>query len=494
MAIRFDSNTNGLYSDKQGNNLVPRAVVVIGKTTVIPLSYTLNMHYEFDTDTCTITFPMDLLDISSIYTESLKTGNVIPIELWSGYIDTREPHLSTFDFTEDTAYKTNSQLVDDLLVDYQELLTRRWVGIMGQPELSYGSIESSDEIRLFCYDYSIILKRFNYEEEFKDSDSRVDRILDKLNGSLKNFKFELDTTMETKDLDKIRGTLMGYDVDYTKDGETSSTKEINYNTNGKSYYQILKDICDRTRTTIVIDYNKIIEQNKLVYTITKRKSSDRGWRLFRNKHFIELSIRAGGYNSVASPKIAVECFSTDTKSGKTVKGAFPVNLTKESPEGQTYLTYRLENDLTTEQLKARAFDIANNLARKDITGDLFLPNAIVNLYPKQIITLNDGTDLVRNRSIQQYADYNFVVSSISEEFSLDGNGLTQKVEFELDMTTNAINADGTTKAIQIFKQEVNNDTKKGGKIKGLSPSQSIEIIEQNKVPSYLQRLRNKGLF
>jgi hypothetical protein len=459
IVTEFDKEYNGRWGGRNGENLVPRSVIVIGGTPILAYDYNLITNIELESDSATITYPTDLLNITTMYRNFRTDGRVIPVQIWSGFLDYRFQHFSSFDFDK-TSAKSNQYLIDDLLQNVDKYLTLQWYGIVKQFELNFPEPSETDITKIMCSDFSVVLKKYDYEHQYQEDEAKVGNILNNINSKMKNFKFIVDPDLPQSEIHKIKQFVMGYETKYKEDGSESEKSEIKYTTTGKSYYDILKEIAEDTRTTIVPDIERFNKQDvenegKLVYMLTRRMTSAKGWRLYRNQHFNNLNIRSGEFGGSPSAKIAIKVWCDDTENaGEKIEGTFPKNLPKaDAPEGQHLFIFKTKPGTVKTTLEGIAEDVAKQIAQDDITGDMMIPNAIIGLKVKHQLQLRDGTELADNRSVSTFGeDVNYVVNSITQDYGLQNDTLSQKVEFCLDLnTTNIINSNGEFNTINKMK-------------------------------------------
>ena len=158
------------FGGNNGDNIVPRSVVVIGGTPTIPLSYDITMNNFMESDTASIKFPLELINMNSILQANNQAGSFITVEIWSGFISaTSKQHTyvqSNFNM------KSNDQIKKDLLKTYKNDLQLRWFGILGQPEFNL-SLKQSSLITFSCREIITLLQDIYYEKKFEGDSANV---------------------------------------------------------------------------------------------------------------------------------------------------------------------------------------------------------------------------------------------------------------------------------------------------------------------------------
>ncbi len=481
--MKYNPEFKGEYSSNKSQNLVPRAVIVIGKTPVYALDYNLVTNTNFESDSLNFSVPMDLIDIRDLIKSFLKQGSVVPIAVYAGFIDSYFEHFYTYDF--DYKSSSNDMVKNKFLSKFKEVLSLRWIGLMTQPELNFEEVGSPDTIKFIAGDYSKILSKYKYENQYEGENASVEKIVGELNSKLSKFQIKFDNKLTSGELNVIKSYNMGAKSTF-KDDNDEEVEITQYSTVGKTYFDILKDICEKTRTTIVPDFESYEKNNTEVinYIITKRVTSDIGWKLYRDRDFKRLSIRLGDFASTPIPQVSVKMISRQDDSTEDLVGTFPKNISESSPEGQRVFIHNAPKNLSKRQLEIMAEERASEISKLEINADLFIPNAIVGLKVKHQIKLENAKNFSAQRDLKIIGDVNFVVDSISEDYNQDG--LSQKVEVSLDLNTNDFLTDsGSITAMNVFDV---NDTSKD--VKFLPPN-NLKKSSSN-IPEYLKKFRNNG--
>ncbi len=435
-------NFTGAYGGNNGENIVPRAVVVIGGnlinsgTPTIPLTYDLTMNSFLETDILEIVIPSELLDMSGIIKQSRKQNNYIGIELWSGFLPVQHPQHS---WTQASiGLLSNDQMKKDLLNSYKTKLTKRWFGVVEQPKIRIDQ-KSGDFITLICKELFTLFQDYIYEKMYEGEASSVENVIKDIAGSLTSgLNIIIDPDIYQKYPDRLK-VLMGLHVKFSKDGSEDQEELKQYSTVGKTVFDIIVDICRKSKLKFVQS-----ETESFTYMFTVDKSSSTLWTLDANAHFQSCELAMGKSGNSNSNKFAVEFFSKQKDGTTTIKGTFPRNLTNDSPESQKLVSINGGVNKTKSELEAAATDYALNYSKTSIVGTMHIPNAITNLKPTHLLRLNDTRPIAEYRKLTVYTnsdgkEINFRINSISEKFGL-GNGLEQtSVEFELDRAVNSIN-------------------------------------------------------
>lgn len=512
-------NFTGEYEGNRGENVVPRAVVVIGGTPTIPLSYSLTMNDFFESDSLEITLPSDLIDLTLIYKEFYRNGTVVPIELWSGFVPSNSSqHLWTENLENN---KPNDRLKHDLIENYTDVLTKRWVGIIKQFELNYNAPSSTDITNISCEEITSVLRRYTFEYKFDGDNATVESVISVLNSVLTDFYIDISSGVE----ERIKKYNMGTVTKYQKDTDDATVEEKNYVTVGKTLWDILDDIIKATGLTLILDENQTTAQqgvnpktgkNKIKYLLKNNRTSDTVWLLERERHFTKCTLRNGRIGSGSPANMAIRLKSVqdkvDAKSKNSVnEGTFPkhlnTNVGKKStqrgkninPEGFIYFEKTVEPNLTKEILEARAYDLAQNYSKTALNGDLTVPNAITNIKPNHLIIISDNSSLVdymkitsivgdinktdKNNTGETQESLNFRINSVRENYVL-GQTLNQDIEFELDLNINTIDLEtGQLKGLNLFPDSTKDD---------YTDIQQYETPKIEALPTFFQKMLMQG--
>lgn len=488
-----NSKISQQYSENKGLNLVPRAVVVIGDVATIPTSFNLLTNNSFESDTLTLTIPMDLIDMSEIIQKTNQDNQFFIVELWVGYLDSTKQHTWNQSYTD--RLKSNIELKKDLIDNYKDLLYKRWVGVLKQFEMEYSTVESADLVRLTCSDYSSILNEKEIEAVFKDDESKLENVVNKINGELKSFKFVIDDKVPANTKNLLLGYSKDIKIDDKDGGESKEQKEIKYVVQGKTYWSVMMDIANKGYLKIIPDYQQSDNQ-KITYKLATRTSSNKAWILEREKHFNSLTIRNGKIGNGSPTKIAIEILSAQ-EDNSIISGSFPTDISSsEFPIGSFYKKIHGAPRQTKKQLELRAKEIAIQYAKFDMTGDLQCPNAMLGINPNDVLILKDSSSLLKGRRISSLAGdiekpskdeetqdaKNFLIKSITEDFDGSNDGYTQKIEFELNMALNAIDLkSGELRGKNLFPS-----TKKDEKV-----SNFFKKPKSEELPTPLRRIREQ---
>lgn len=510
MALNF----TGEYSGNDGENIVPRAVIVIGGTPTIPLSYSLTMNDLFESDGLEITIPSDLIDLSLIFKNFMKNNSLVPIELWSGFLPANsKQHLWTQAYRNGSM--SNEEIKQDLLQNYKELLNHRWSGILKQFELEYNSGDVADITSVSCEEIIIVMQRYIFEYKFEGDNAHVESIIQTLNSVLTEFYIEIDDKVE----DRIKKYNMGTVTKYEKDSGDETVEEKTYTTVNKTLWDILQDVMKATGLTLIQDFSHNQQQSikaqsgqpKLKYLLKKNLTSDTAWILERTKHFSKCKIRNGRLGKSIPANVAIRLKSVQDKIDKkdkksVIEGTFPKELNSNvrkkkstssgkniNPEGYFFFEKTVEPNLTKEVLEGMAYDYAQNLSKTAMNGDLTIPNAITTIQPNHLLMLTDNSTLTENRKLSSLVgnidktetdnetqpSLNFRITSIKEQFS-EGVALTQDVEFELDLNINTVDLDtGEIKGFNLFPKKTKAETRQ--------IQQLVNVRKNTDIPSFWSR-------
>lgn len=492
--------THCQFNGNIGFNLAPRSVVVIAGTPCIPNTFSLTRNNTLDSNTLTLKFQSDLIDISSLYREMNKIGKAFVVELWVGYLDTKKQTAWTQDL-DYADFLSNDELKNELLDTYKERLYRSYIGVVKQFELSYD--EAGDMTTLLCGDFALILQEHDYESIFKDEQSSVENIVKDINKALNSFSIEFSS--DVKDEKKV---LMGFEKKIKKDketgDETTEEKEIKYSTEGKTYWNIIEDMCKKANLLVDVDLQNYdyMRQDKIKYVLRPRLTSNVTWLLERERHFDSCNLRSGKIGVGTTNNVQIEVRSLNDETSEYETGSFPENLSKaDNPNGSRFFIYVTENNKSKKELDLRAKDIAMQHAKFAINGDLRIPNAIVGLNAGHNLIIIDNTTFVKGRSLSVLAgnfdkfddessqdSINFTIKSVVEDYEF-GQAYTQKLEFEMNQNLNIVDVStGELKGMNLFPRTRYEQSTKNSSVSyfdSLRPK--IESL-----PSPLRKIREAG--
>jgi len=429
--IRFGGNN--------GDNVVPRSVIVIGGTPTIPLSYDITMNNFMESDTATIKFPLELIDTNSLLTVNNKVGAFITVEIWSGFISaTSKQHTYV---QSNYNMKSNDQLKKDLLKSYKEDLQLRWFGILGQPEFNL-SVDSASLISFNCREVITLLQDIYYEKKFEGDTATVEAILKDISASLGK---TLKLSIKIEDKERLR-LNMGAKFVYKKKEDTREEKATEYNTVGKTYYQVLEEIIKKA--------SLMIEQSTtdpFTYIISDLKSSNKLWELDRVKDYCDIRIREGEYGGSGNKQLNIIAKSVQSK-GEVVEAFFPRNFNGEITEGTKIKFISVAPNKDKDYCEKIAIQYATAYQKLGMTGDCIIPNAITGLKPHHLLKFKDSSNLAIKLP-KYYQNIIFRINSIKESYSKE-NGLKQdSVEFDLDELVNITRFDPKGNFTQIDYKE-----------------------------------------
>jgi len=461
-----------------GERLVPRCVVVIGGVPTIPESVDITMNMYLESDSATINIPTELLDLSKAMVNARKDNSYMEVEIWAGYLNSQ---ITQHTFTQSIKNGiSNDEIKKELLKDYTKELSLRWFGLIDIPSISWSD---NDMITLTAKELFSFLQDYAFEKKYEGEDSKVTKIIDDIKGELKgSINILIDKGVPKEKLE----VQMGMTTKFQKDTgeETEELKE--YNTNGKSYFDVIVEICKRSKLQFLQSENDL-----KTYVFYDDRTSNKLWELDRARDFKNCSISFGKVGSSNSNKVAFIVRSKQT--GKTdteeyVEGTFPQELTDQSPESTRVKIITIGNDKTKEECERIAYDKSSSFAKQSVTGRFVVPHAIPKLKPAHLLNILDNTALPEKRKITLYTGrsegkMNFKIVSINERF--DSNGYTQpSVEFELEPALNLIDTKtGEIKGYTLFKSNNEPESEKLSSI-------DMRLINLDNLPVKLLMMRN----
>ena len=431
------------FGGNNGDNIVPRSVVVIGGTPTIPLSYDITMNNFMESDTASIKFPLELINMISILQANNQAGSFITVEIWSGFISaTSKQHTyvqSNFNM------KSNDQIKKDLLKTYKNDLQLRWFGILGQPEFNL-SLKQSSLITFSCREIITLLQDIYYEKKFEGDSATVEAILKDISGSLgKTIKL----VIKIEDKERLR-LNMGAKFVYKKKTGEREEKATEYNTVGKTYYQVLEEILKKA--SLMIEQSTI---DPYTYIISDLKSSNTLWELDRIYDWSDIRIREGEYGGTGNKQLAVIARSVQSK-GEAVESFFPRDFNGNITEGTKIKTISVAPNKDKDYCERIAIQYATAYSKLGITGDVVIPNAITGLKPHHLIKFKDSSSLAIKLP-KYYENVKFRVNSIKESYSKESGLKQDSVEFDLDELVNITKFDPKGNFIQVDYKKYFND-------------------------------------
>lgn len=472
------------YGGENGENLVARSVVVIGSVPTIPQSYNLVMNSYLESDTATIEIPTELINIKDILNKARSENSYVEVEIWSGYLSSQtEQH--TFTQSIDGGL-SNDEIKKKLLREYKEKLSLRWFGLLDKPTIKY-SQKSGDSITLECKELFTFLQDYAFEKKYEGDKSSVNSIISDLKGQLKgSIKIEIDKDVPQNKLQ----ALMGLRTSFIKDEEDKKEELKEYNTVGKTYWDIITEICRKSKLQFMQS-----ETDLKTYEFKDDKTSATLWQLDRVQDYTDCTLMEGKVGSTNSNKLAVVVKSKQTgKEGTTefIQATFPKELNDDSPESTKVKIIQVGNDKTKEECARIAYDKANLFAKQSLTGTIVVPNGITKIKPNHLLNLLDTSPVPELRKVSLYSGenekiINFKITSITENFSF--NSLTQSaIEFELEPNLNIL--DDKTGEFKGYKL-IPNTAKDNSDLNSID----MRMIDLNKMPLRLLLIRqnlNKG--
>lgn len=473
------------YSSQNGTRINPKVVITIGGTPFVPRDYNLVTNKMFENDVLTIHVPMDSIDISSVYLNALDANSFALMEIWAGYVSYEDYQTIWTQSNEEKVKLSNDGIHKTLLQNYQKMLNRRWIGYVTSYDLDYVDAEGTepDSITIVGSDISKILKDTAFEANFAGDDSRLENVLNIINSHLPSFEITLGKTVSNT----VKNLILGYDKKIDKDTGEETEKEIKYNTKGKNYWDVLRDIVNKGRLKLIADYENIHRDKngklKIRYTLEPVTNTGKLWKLYRNRDFKTARLRLGDIAVKSTKRVAVKvrsCSTTDPNNPLQVEGTFPRDLNDiTNPEEVSYRIIDDSDNLTKEQCEQKALLMAATLAKTDITGETLIPNGIIGIKQSDEIQLfdDDRIGYFKDKQNRLHSiDFSksgriptFEISSITEDFDEHSNSITQKYEFHLVMDMNLLDV-------------------KTGKMKGKEamPQTGSEITGTQNLDAYLR--------
>lgn len=366
---------------------------------------------------------IDALDFSVIGNSSVN-GSLVPVEIWTGYLSdiaatnkTQEQQINDLrqailkkslgTLTADgrgTAVRGNQQ---------QRKFSKRFDGYVYQPEYEFSNEEEMATLK--CRDWIGYIKEFKIFEDFKDSQCEVGNIIAKFNRDINGLNFRV--------FDRSNYSMA--------DPDSEDGKRI-YKTSGRSYGDVLTEICDRTGLRIFqngLDINlKLQERNPLVWKMYK--GSDSSSRTIGDPFgtpFDRLVIRQGvkGQAEVGGRDLIVEVVGVSRGSGKKAKAKqlrvkFPAG--KEPVAGTKLISipypYGSVDDKSKLEIYAEEVYKRESSRQIAMSMDLGFGNPFMELY--DAVEFVDGD----RGNMQFLANKWFEIVSISDRFSIDGYSQT----------------------------------------------------------------------
>ena len=461
-----------------GERLVGRSVIVIGGVPTIPYSYDLTTNMYLETDTATMIIPTELIDLSKALINSRKDNKYIEVEIWSGYLNSqREQHVFTQSIKNGIS---NDEIKKELIKDYKTKLSLRWFGLLDIPSIKWS--KSGDYVTLTAKELFTFLQDYAFEKKYEGEDSKISSIINDIKSQLKG---SINILIDKSVKDNQLNLQMGMKTKYKKDSEEKEEELKEYNTNGKTYFDVIVEMCKRGKMQFLQSENDL-----KTYVFKDNRTSDVLWELDRALHFDEFEIKFGKTGSSNANKVAFIVRSKQTgKNGdeEYIEGTFPKELTDESPESTRVKYITISNDRTKEECEQIAYDKASAFAKQSVTGTITIPNAIPKLKPTHLLNIVDNTALPEKRKITLYTGnsenkMNFKFVSITEHF--DHQNWNQNAEYELEPTLNIIDSKtGEIKGYKLYAPK-NNDNS--------DPLSSTEmrLIDLNKLPLRLLLIRD----
>lgn len=462
------------------DNCTARCVVVIGGSPTIPISYSLTENNMLESDNCTIDFSSDLLDYSGLLQSARKSNSYVPIEIWVGYENIQERYHA---FNESmTGHKSNDVLKRTLVNgEYKDRLHLRWQGLVDQPTFKIGGADSNDTISLVCRERIVILQEFPFEKKYEGSHATVKSVITDLQQQIKDFTILIDPELEKNSA--RMNLLLGQKDTINKDNEETE-KISDYNTKGKTFWEVILDICSKAKITFLQS-----DTDPNTYIFKELMTSPYLWVLDRGKHFKDCDIKMGKFSGNQGGKIGI-IVKSKQKNGSVIIGKFPRDLSNASPESHKItLLDNVKTDMTKIECEQLAADEAGQIAKSSITGTMHCPNAIAGMGSDHLLNFTDNSGVISIRKMNNILGkdkVNFRITSITENFGTSTGWSQPSVEFEMDISTNLIDSKtGELKAYDLFP-----NSKDRANIEGVN-GQIILYIPKDALPDSLQNMREQ---
>lgn len=472
-------NNSKLQDNYGGERLVARSVVVIGGVPTIPQSYDITMNSYLESDTANIIIPTELIDISRIMKNARKENKYVEVEIWAGYLNSQlEQHTFVQSIKNGIS---NDEIKKKLLREYRDKLSLRWFGLLDVPSIVWG--DTGDITTLPCRELFTFLQDYAFEKKYEGENSTVKAIIDDIK---KNLTGSINILVDKGVPENKLKVQMGLKTKYKKDTEEKTEELKEYNTNGKTYFDVIAEICKRAKLQFLQSENDL-----KTYVFYDDRTSDTLWELDRARDFKDCRINFGKIGTSNSNKVAFIVRSKQTgQEGdeEYIEGTFPTELTDESPESTRVQIITISNNRTKEECEQIAFDKASAYAKQSITGSFTVPNAIPKIKPSHLLNILDTSALPEKRRITLYttangSKMNFKITSITENFGYDG--WKQSVEFELEPALNLL--DEKTGEIKGYKLVPERDSESNSdKLSEID----MRLIDLSKLPVKLLFMRD----
>lgn len=374
-----------------------------------------------------ISISLDAID-SSVFANFMNKGDLIPVEIWSGYLTdsaSSEDQEKQIAELRDIIASGDKRSVDQYgrqvaNVRSQRKFSQRFSGYVSQPEWTVGN--NGKMIRLSCRDWLGYLQEFKFYDDLKDSQCTVTNIFNKFNREITGIKIQLDQPIQD------RG---GYSM---ANPDSEDGKRV-YSARGKSYQNVLSEICDRLGLKIFISGTTI--------TLRYRIRSPFVWKHYHGSNsatlpsgnpigtpFDEVKIMFGAFGQVETSRDFIVQINGFSGSGSGKKAAsrklsvkFPENQQPNAGTKIIVKNYPYGPVEDKEKLKIYAESVYRETASRRVTMSMTLgfANPFLDLYDA-VEFVGDGSD----DSLDFVKSKWFEVTSINESYS--ESGYTQTIE------------------------------------------------------------------
>ena len=406
----------------------PYAFVVIGGQVAQVKEYTTTKtDRPAEPSDAQITMSLDAID-SSVFANFMNKGDLIPVEIWSGYLTdsiSLEDQNAQIEEIKDIILKNDRRSVDEqgrqvAALKKQRKFAQRFSGYVSQPEWTVGN--NGKMIKLSCRDWIGYLQEFKFYDNLKDSQCTVSNILARFNKEISGLQIKLDDAISD------RG---GYSM---ANPDSEDGKRV-YSAQGKSYQNVLAEICDQLGLKIFISGATI--------TLRYRVRSPFIWKYYHGLNsgnlpsgepigtpFDEVKIMFGVFGQVETSRDFIVQIDGFAGAGSGKKGAarkmtvkFPENQQANAGTKIVQRTYPYGAVDDKEKLKIYAESVYREIASRKVTMSLNLgfANPFLDLYDA-VEFVGDGSDDALDFVKSKW----FEVTSVAESYS--EAGYTQTIE------------------------------------------------------------------
>lgn len=399
---------SGWESDKK---LLPFAFAVVGQELCKVSSLSISLTSDGEAGTCELSIPLENID-STIFVTSNQEEKKIPIEIYIGYVNSgtsAEETMSQIESVWDSRSSKKSK--------FNQTFVKRFDGFVAQPEWVFGDQRM---LYLRCFDWSQMLREYRWPLNLKDGETEVSRIFSLIQRNLLDFEISADGYVGTQRMGE-------------KDIESNT---INYNSSGKSYWEILQECANKINKKLFISGRAVFIKS----TISEQKQwslyygpQDKNKDLKKGEYFTNLRLRYGEIGEPTRGNVVIELYSTKTSEKSESKKVY-VRFPQDAPlkENTLYIRHVIRANTDESELRVIAENMYKKYAKKTMTGSVELPFA--NNYI-ELLDLVRFTSDNPNSDISFLGDYYFVVHSIQERYD-SNNGYAQTLEIDTDPDIN----------------------------------------------------------